>query len=142
MLGKVGSAAAFAIIYVFSAELYPTVVRNAAMGASSCCARVGSMIAPYITAAGDDIGGPEGKAMPLLIFGSASILAGVVSLWLPETLNQKLPETMEDGEQFGKVPKTVADEFTSIEVKVTGADTKPNNTTDKRYQPENMVAKM
>lgn len=48
MIGKLGSAAAFAIIYVFSAELYPTVVRNTGMGASSCCARVGGMIAPYV----------------------------------------------------------------------------------------------
>ena len=48
MIGKLGAAAAFAVIYVFSAELYPTVVRNAGMGASSCCARIGGMVAPYI----------------------------------------------------------------------------------------------
>lgn len=48
MLGKVGIAAGFAVIYVWSAEIYPTVVRNAGMGASSSCARVGGMIAPYI----------------------------------------------------------------------------------------------
>lgn len=48
MVGKLGAAAAFAIIYVYSAELYPTVVRNAGMGASSCCARIGGMLAPYI----------------------------------------------------------------------------------------------
>ena len=48
MVGKLGAAAAFAVIYVFSAELYPTVVRNAGMGASSCCARIGGMMAPYI----------------------------------------------------------------------------------------------
>lgn len=48
MIGKLGSAAAFAVIYVFSAELYPTVVRNAGMGASSCCARIGGILAPYV----------------------------------------------------------------------------------------------
>ena len=48
MVGKLGAAAAFAVIYVFSAELYPTIVRNAGMGASSCCARIGGMVAPYI----------------------------------------------------------------------------------------------
>lgn len=48
MLGKIGAAAAFAVIYVWSAELYPTVVRNAGMGASSSCARVGGMVSPYI----------------------------------------------------------------------------------------------
>ncbi len=31
MVGKVGAAAAFAVIYIFSAELFPTIVRNAGM---------------------------------------------------------------------------------------------------------------
>ena len=48
MLGKIGAAAAYAVIYVWSAELYPTVVRNVGMGASSSCARIGGMVSPYI----------------------------------------------------------------------------------------------
>ena len=48
MLGKIGASAAFSMVYVYSAELFPTVVRNAGMGSSSCMARVGGMIAPYI----------------------------------------------------------------------------------------------
>lgn len=48
ILGKIGSAGAFGVVYVFSAELFPTVVRNAGMGACSCVARVGGMLAPYV----------------------------------------------------------------------------------------------
>ena len=48
MLGKVGISAAYAIIYVWSAELYPTVIRNAGMGLSSTFANIGGMISPYI----------------------------------------------------------------------------------------------
>lgn len=48
IVGKIGSAGAFGVVYVFSAELFPTVVRNAGMGASSCIARVGGMLAPYV----------------------------------------------------------------------------------------------
>lgn len=48
LIGKFGSAAAYPVIYVFSAELFPTVVRNAGMGASSCISRIGGMAAPYI----------------------------------------------------------------------------------------------
>ena len=47
-IGKAGAAAAFGIVYIFTAELTPTVIRNAAMGACSCTARIGSMLAPYI----------------------------------------------------------------------------------------------
>jgi hypothetical protein len=48
MLGKVGISAAYGIIYVWSAELYPTVVRNAGVGISSTFANLGAMIASYI----------------------------------------------------------------------------------------------
>ena len=48
MIGKFGSSAAFATIYLFSAELFPTVVRNSAMGASAAFSGVGAIIAPYV----------------------------------------------------------------------------------------------
>ena len=47
-VGKFGISAAFAVIYVWSAELFPTVVRNSGMGSSSMMARVGGMVCPYI----------------------------------------------------------------------------------------------
>ena len=48
LVGKMGLSAGFSTVYIFSSELFPTVVRNAGMGASSCMARVGGMVAPYI----------------------------------------------------------------------------------------------
>ena len=47
-IGKFGISAAFAVIYVWSAELFPTMVRNSGMGSSSMMARVGGMVCPYI----------------------------------------------------------------------------------------------
>ncbi|KAJ7383015.1 hypothetical protein OS493_031185 [Desmophyllum pertusum] len=38
----------FSSIYVYSSELFPTVIRNIGMGTSSAMARIGSMFAPYI----------------------------------------------------------------------------------------------
>jgi hypothetical protein len=48
-LGIVGMSIAFPTVYLYSAELFPTVVRNVGVGTSSMCARFGSMVAPYIT---------------------------------------------------------------------------------------------
>ncbi|XP_048769859.1 organic cation transporter protein-like isoform X2 [Ostrea edulis] len=48
VIGKMGSAAAFGVIYTYSEELFPTVVRNGGIGASSSVARIGGMLAPYV----------------------------------------------------------------------------------------------
>ncbi|XP_063404776.1 organic cation transporter protein-like [Mytilus trossulus] len=102
IIGKMGSSAAFALIYVYSMELYPTVVRNSGMGLSSCIARIGGMVAPYVAQSGDVVGGKFGQALPLVIFGGCSVFAGLLCLLLPETLNRKLPETVREAKDFTK----------------------------------------
>lgn len=47
MVGKFGVTAAFAMVYVYTAELYPTVVRNMGVGVSSTASRLGSILSPY-----------------------------------------------------------------------------------------------
>ncbi|XP_060068369.1 organic cation transporter protein-like, partial [Ylistrum balloti] len=101
LIGKLGAGCAFGTIYLMSSELFPTVVRNAGMGACSCFARFGSMVAPYVISSAADIGGTLGKAVPLITFGSASVVAGLIALLLPETINKDLPDTIEEGKQFG-----------------------------------------
>ncbi|XP_066151542.1 organic cation transporter protein-like [Euwallacea fornicatus] len=97
MLGKLAITASYGAVYIFSTEQFPTVVRNAGLGAGSTCARVGSIITPYV-----NITTHIWKPLPLLIFGALAFLGGLMSLILPETLNRKLPETFEEGEAFGK----------------------------------------
>ncbi|NWI20398.1 S22A4 protein, partial [Crypturellus soui] len=53
MLGKFGITSAFSMLYVYNAELYPTLVRNMAVGATSTASRVGSIIAPYFVYLGE-----------------------------------------------------------------------------------------
>lgn len=48
------------------------------------------------------MGGKFGQALPLVIFDAASVTAGLLCLLLPETLNRKLPESIEDGIKFGR----------------------------------------
>lgn len=48
MTGKFGFTMAFSIVYIYTAEIYPTVLRNVGMGMCSSAARIGSIIAPYV----------------------------------------------------------------------------------------------
>lgn len=89
-------------LYVWSAELYPTVVRNVGMGTSSAFARVGSMIAPYIAKSAALIEGDISKAVPLIIFGVAAFIGAFLSLVLPETLKRKLPDTINEADNFAR----------------------------------------
>ena len=86
-------SATFGIIYVYSAEVYPTVTRAVGIGSSSVFARVGGIVAPYVGSL-DDVFGP---AVPLAIFGISAFAAGLLALFLPETMNRKIPDTIEEG---------------------------------------------
>lgn len=99
MIGKLAITSSYGAIYVFTAEQFPTVIRNVGLGASSTFARIGGVIAPYVNHL-SEIWMP----LPLVIFGSCALLGGLMSLLLPETLNKKLPESIQDGELFGKKP--------------------------------------
>ncbi|XP_046386293.1 organic cation transporter protein-like [Ischnura elegans] len=101
--GLIGMSSAFPTNYLYSAELFPTVVRNAGVGAASMCARIGSLIAPFITTL--DVFSP---IIPPIIYGIFPLLAGILALLLPETINQHLPDTIEEGEEFGKKHKNGA----------------------------------
>jgi len=101
MTGKFLIAGTFALAYLYTAELFPTPVRNVAVGGASTFARIGSMSAPYIV----DILGKISPGIPAVIFGISSVLAGLGAMLLPETLNQKLPETVADVEAWKKGDK-------------------------------------
>lgn len=96
MIGKFFIAGSFAIIYNYTTELFPTVVRNTALGASSMCARISGAVTPFIVLL-DSLD----PSLPSTIFGCVSITSGLLSLFLPETLGRALPQTMEEGEHFG-----------------------------------------
>ncbi|XP_052827138.1 organic cation transporter protein isoform X3 [Octopus bimaculoides] len=105
LVGKFAASAAFAIIYNYTTELFPTVIRNTILGLSSCFGRIGSMAAPYILVAGGQMKSKFGVGLPVIFFGIFSIIAGLLSLFLPETKGCSLPDTFEEGENIGRKVK-------------------------------------
>lgn len=49
MIGKFSITASFTVVYVYTSELYPTVIRNAGLCLSSMIGRLGSILAPYVS---------------------------------------------------------------------------------------------
>ncbi|XP_015264757.1 PREDICTED: solute carrier family 22 member 5 [Gekko japonicus] len=90
MIGKFGITASFSIVYVYTAELYPTVVRNMGVGASSMASRFGSILSPYFVYLG-----AYDRFLPYILMGSLTVLTGILTLFLPESYGTPLPETIE-----------------------------------------------
>jgi len=55
----------------------------------STVARIGAMLAPFVPLLNSYY-----EPLPLLLFGSVSFAAGLLALFLPETLGRKLPDTV------------------------------------------------
>ncbi|XP_049872895.1 organic cation transporter protein-like [Pectinophora gossypiella] len=96
-VGVVSGLIVFVVVYLYCTELFPTVVRNAALGFSSMMARVGAMIAPFVVELQD-----IASWVPPIVFGVVPLVAGCVTFLLPETKGCQLSTTLEEGEAFGK----------------------------------------
>ena len=91
LIGKFGASASFSIVYVYTAELFPTVIRNQAVGTCSLVARIGG-----ITSLLMDLLKVYWLPAPVFIMGVVATAAGVLAIFFPETLGEKLPETKEE----------------------------------------------
>uniref|UniRef100_T1JCC0 Major facilitator superfamily (MFS) profile domain-containing protein n=1 Tax=Strigamia maritima TaxID=126957 RepID=T1JCC0_STRMM len=98
VVGKFFITITFAISYLYTAELFPTVIRNIAVSYGSMVGRVGSISSPYIVY----LLGHHNKILPLILFGIGSIIAGLVALVLPETKNTHLVENISEYQQTNK----------------------------------------
>ncbi|XP_036943084.1 solute carrier family 22 member 16 isoform X1 [Acanthopagrus latus] len=99
MTGKFAIAIAFGLIYLYSCELYPTIVRSLAVGSGSMMCRVGSVVAPFCVYLAD-----VWVYLPQLIVGILAFIIGVLTLLLPETLGKPLTTTLEEAEALGCEP--------------------------------------
>ncbi|XP_059179046.1 organic cation transporter protein-like [Physella acuta] len=95
MIGKFAITGAYTTVYLYSAEIFPTSLRNLAMGVSSFFENFGSIAAPFIVFSAKSI--PE---LPMILFGSVSIIGGIMVTAMPETHRRPLPQGVEEVESW------------------------------------------
>ncbi|XP_054004284.1 organic anion transporter 3-like [Hylaeus anthracinus] len=86
------------IVYLYTIEIYPTVVRGTCLGLCTVFAKIGSLCTPHVIS--------SEKYFPvtvaLIIVGIFNLVSGALALLLPETANKVLPDVVKDCELAAK----------------------------------------
>ncbi|XP_076730954.1 solute carrier family 22 member 4 isoform X2 [Maylandia zebra] len=90
LLGKFGVLVGTGILYMFTGELSPTVIRNTVMSSCAMLSRVGSSISPYLLQLAVFY-----EFLPWMLVGSLSLVSVVLCFFLPETFREPLPDTID-----------------------------------------------
>ncbi|CAL8084069.1 unnamed protein product [Orchesella dallaii] len=95
MLAKICSTIVMNVINAYSSELFPTVLRNTALGICLVGSRFGATVIPAI-----NLLSSYAESLPGLVHGMSGIIGCVlVFLFLPETMNTQIPQTVKDVEE-------------------------------------------
>uniref|UniRef100_A0A3B4VBV8 Solute carrier family 22 member 5-like n=1 Tax=Seriola dumerili TaxID=41447 RepID=A0A3B4VBV8_SERDU len=86
MLGKFAITTGTALLFAYTAELYPTVLRNTATGTCT------TLLLPFY--------------LPYIILGTLAVVSSFASLFLPESFGQPLPQTIQQMHQRERAVKT------------------------------------
>ncbi|KAH7944914.1 hypothetical protein HPB49_001732 [Dermacentor silvarum] len=79
-------------IFVFSAELYPTVMRGAGVGLCYAFGRMGAFVAPFV----NEIRSAKMKGVAYAVAAALLLLFGVMAMMLPETTRLLPSNTMQE----------------------------------------------
>nr|XP_035950097.1 solute carrier family 22 member 13 isoform X1 [Halichoerus grypus] len=122
VVGKFATAASFTISYVYTAELFPTVIRQTGMGLMGIFSRTGGILTPLVILLGE-----YQAALPMIVYGSLPIGAGLLCALLPETRGQPLKDTIKDLEQ-GLHPRPPESAPSGKETEASGRTSSPGVT--------------
>ncbi len=91
LIGKCAAGAGFLMVWVITAELFPTNLRSQAIGVCSMIARVFGLVCPFVASLA-----MYWKPLPMLALGLPCLLAGSLVYFIPETKGKELPQNMKD----------------------------------------------
>nr|XP_057937689.1 organic cation/carnitine transporter 2-like isoform X2 [Doryrhamphus excisus] len=101
LVGKFGVLAGISVLYTYSGELYPTVIRNTAMSSCGAFSRMGSCVSPYLLRLAVFY-----QYLPWIIVGSLSAISVILCVFLPETFSRPLPDTIQQMAPMQRCPCT------------------------------------
>lgn len=104
VVGLMAASRAFDMLYIVCLELFPTHVRNFAVSLLRQSLMLGASVAPLLVAIGR-----ISPSLSFLSFGILSICSGLLCLYLPETKDAPLYETLEQQEEEEKLSTRAMD---------------------------------
>lgn len=96
-----GITIVFQMVCLVNAELYPTFIRNLGVMVCSSLCDLGGILTPFLVFRLVEVW----QGLPLILFAVVGLVAGGVTLLLPETKGVALPETIEDAENIWRKAK-------------------------------------
>ncbi|CAE1142028.1 unnamed protein product [Acanthosepion pharaonis] len=81
---------------LYTCEHYPTCIRNSSVGFFGGFAEFVSILSPYIMGVSTLVPGRLGKSLPLMLMGIACFVSGIFIIFLPETTNKPMQDTMDE----------------------------------------------
>ncbi|CAG2113817.1 unnamed protein product [Medioppia subpectinata] len=92
MVGKLFIFSSFNVIYIHSGEIFPTVLRHTGIGSCTIAARIGSILAPFVK----EMSEYYNFTISMLVFGLLAFMATLFTLFLPETKDKDIPDSVRD----------------------------------------------
>ncbi|CAG2100137.1 unnamed protein product [Medioppia subpectinata] len=96
LVGKYGISSSWNVIQIHGSEIYPTVVRNIAVGIASVVGRVGSISAPFM----GNLASVTSLTFVMVLYSVLTAVGAVLVLYLPETKDKEIPDTLEEAENL------------------------------------------
>ncbi|KAM9346797.1 solute carrier family 22 member 4-like [Symphorus nematophorus] len=106
LLGKFGTLASTGVLYMYTGELFPTVIRNTAMSSCAMFSRVGSSVSPYLLQLAVFY-----QFLPWVVVGCLSLLSVLLFVLLPETFRQPLPDSIQ---QMALTQRSVYEDLSTL----------------------------
>ncbi|XP_010839195.1 PREDICTED: solute carrier family 22 member 1 isoform X3 [Bison bison bison] len=100
-VGRMGITIVFQMVCLVNAELFPTFIRNLGMMVCSSLCDLGGVLTPFLVFRLMEVW----QGSPLILFAALGLVAGGMTLLLPETKGVTLPETIEDAENLQRKAK-------------------------------------